>query len=492
MEINIDELTPMMQKYMETKQEYKDCILFYRLGDFYEMFFEDALTASRELEITLTGKSCGLKERAPMCGVPFHAVEGYLNKLVSKGYKVAICEQVEDPKQAKGLVKREVTRIVTPGTNLDTYALDETKNNYIMCVVYVDNKYGVSVADVTTGAYYVTELDSERKLLDEISKYMPSEIISNEAFFVSGIDLEDLRHRLGITIYALDAWYFGDELAVTTLQEHFHVASLDGLGLADYNCGVIAAGALLKYLYETQKTTLDHMTAIEPYSTGKFMVLDSSTRRNLELVETLREKQKRGSLLWVLDKTKTAMGARLLRAYLEQPLIDKKQIEARLDAVEELRNQAIAREEIREYFEANKARFAKGASVHAKHILVDSEDKCNKLLESIVSGGKAFEDVAKESSTCPSGANGGDLGEFGKGQMVKEFEDAAFAAEIGHVVGPVKTQFGYHLIKVEDKKEAEDAKLDDVKEQIKSEIMQKKQQEAYTAKVEELKKKYME
>ena len=343
MEINIDELTPMMQKYMETKQEYKDCILFYRLGDFYEMFFEDALTASRELEITLTGKSCGLKERAPMCGVPFHAVEGYLNKLVSKGYKVAICEQVEDPKQAKGLVKREVTRIVTPGTNLDTYALDETKNNYIMCVVYVDNKYGVSVADVTTGAYYVTELDSERKLLDEISKYMPSEIISNEAFFVSGIDLEDLRHRLGITIYALDAWYFGDELAVTTLQEHFHVASLDGLGLADYNCGVIAAGALLKYLYETQKTTLDHMTAIEPYSTGKFMVLDSSTRRNLELVETLREKQKRGSLLWVLDKTKTAMGARLLRAYLEQPLIDKKQIEARLDAVEELKGNMIGR-----------------------------------------------------------------------------------------------------------------------------------------------------
>ena len=349
MEINIDELTPMMQKYMETKQEYKDCILFYRLGDFYEMFFEDALTASRELEITLTGKSCGLKERAPMCGVPFHAVEGYLNKLVSKGYKVAICEQVEDPKQAKGLVKREVTRIVTPGTNLDTYALDETKNNYIMCVVYVDNKYGVSVADVTTGAYYVTELDSERKLLDEISKYMPSEIISNEAFFVSGIDLEDLRHRLGITIYALDAWYFGDELAVTTLQEHFHVASLDGLGLADYNCGVIAAGALLKYLYETQKTTLDHMTAIEPYSTGKFMVLDSSTRRNLELVETLREKQKRGSLLWVLDKTKTAMGARLLRAYLEQPLIDKKQIEARLDAVEELKGNMIGREELREY-----------------------------------------------------------------------------------------------------------------------------------------------
>ena len=318
MEINIEELTPMMQKYMETKQEYKDCILFYRLGDFYEMFFEDALTASRELEITLTGKSCGLKERAPMCGVPFHAVEGYLNKLVSKGYKVAICEQVEDPKQAKGLVKREVTRIVTPITNLDTYALDEKKNNYIMCIVYVDNKYGVSVADVTTGAYFVTELDSERKLLDEISKYMPSEIISNEAFFMSGIDLADLRHRLGITIYSLESWYFGDDLCKQTLLEHFKISSLEGLGLADYDSGVIAAGSLFRYLLDTQKNTMEHMNKIIPYTTDRYMVIDSSSRRNLELVETLREKQKRGSLLWVLDKTKTAMGARTLRSYLEQ------------------------------------------------------------------------------------------------------------------------------------------------------------------------------
>ena len=173
------EMTPMMQKYLETKQEYPDCILFYRLGDFYEMFFEDAKTASKELEITLTGKNCGLEERAPMCGVPFHAVEGYLNKLVSKGYKVAICEQVEDPKMAKGLVKREVVRIVTPGTNLDAQALDETKNNYIMCIVCIADRYGVSIADVTTGDYYVTELDTERKLLDEIYKFTPSEIICN-------------------------------------------------------------------------------------------------------------------------------------------------------------------------------------------------------------------------------------------------------------------------------------------------------------------------
>ena len=343
------EFTPMMQQYLETKEENKDCILFYRLGDFYEMFFDDALVASKELEITLTGKACGLEERAPMCGVPFHSAESYINKLVSKGYKVAICEQMEDAKFAKGLVKREVVRIVTPGTNVDTYALDETRNNYIMCIVYTENRYGVSIADVTTGDYFVTEVDSERKLLDEISKYTPSEIICNESFYMSGIDLEDLKHRLGITIYALDSWYFGDDTAVSTLLNHFHVASLTGLGLEDYDGGVIAAGALLKYLYETQKTSLTHMSKITPYSTNKFMIIDSSTRRNLELSETLREKQKRGSLLWVLDKTKTAMGARMLRSYIEQPLIEKAEIEERLDALTELNASMITREELREY-----------------------------------------------------------------------------------------------------------------------------------------------
>ena len=343
------ELTPMMKKYLETKEEYKDCILFYRLGDFYEMFFDDAITASRELEITLTGKSCGLEERAPMCGIPFHAVEGYLNRLVAKGYKVAICEQVEDPKTAKGLVKREVVRIVTPGTNLDSGALDESKNNYIMCIVYTENRYGVSTADVSTGDYYVTEVDSERKLLDEISKYSPAEIICNESFNVCGIDLDDLKNRLGIVIYNLESWYFGDELAKTTLLEHFHTATLQSLGLEEYDCGVIAAGALLKYLYETQKTSLAHMSHIQPYSTNKFMIIDSSTRRNLELCETLREKQKRGSLLWVLDKTRTAMGARMLRSFIEQPLIDREEIEDRLDALEELNAHMITREELREY-----------------------------------------------------------------------------------------------------------------------------------------------
>ncbi|CDA14873.1 dNA mismatch repair protein MutS [Firmicutes bacterium CAG:212] len=343
------EMTPMMQQYMETKSQYPDCILFYRLGDFYEMFFDDALTASKELEITLTGKNCGMEERAPMCGVPYHAVDGYLTKLVSKGYKVAICEQVEDPKQAKGIVKREVVRIVTPGTILDAAAIDESKNNYIMCIVYIADRYGLSVADVTTGDYFVTELPDGQKLKDEIFKFMPSEIICNESFYMSGMDLEDMKNRLGITIYSLESWYFDDEICKSKLMEHFKVSSLQGLGLADYDCGVISAGALLQYLLETQKNDLSHMTHITPYTTGKYMMLDSSTRRNLELCETLREKQKRGSLLWVLDKTKTAMGARTLRKYIEQPLIERTEIERRLNAVTELKEEAISREEIREY-----------------------------------------------------------------------------------------------------------------------------------------------
>ena len=343
------ELTPMMKQYMETKSQYQDCILFYRLGDFYEMFFEDALTASRELEITLTGKNCGQEEKAPMCGVPYHAVEGYLNRLVAKGYKVAICEQVEDPKTTKGIVKREVVRIVTPGTNLDTQALDETKNNYIMCIVYIADRYGVSVADISTGDYFVTEIPDSAKLLDEIYRFSPSEIICNEAFYMSGVDMDGMKDRLGITIYSLESWYFDDEVCRKKLLEHFEVSSFAGLGLADYDCGIISAGALLQYLLETQKNSLSNLTHITPYAAGKFMMIDSSTRRNLELCETLREKQKRGSLLWVLDKTKTAMGARTVRKYVEQPLIDKTEIIRRLDAVQELKEQAISREEIREY-----------------------------------------------------------------------------------------------------------------------------------------------
>ncbi len=342
-------LSPMMQKYMETKEEYKDCILFYRLGDFYEMFFEDALTASRELEITLTGKDCGLEERAPMCGVPYHAVDNYLNRLVAKGYKVAICEQVEDPKLAKGLVKREVVRIVTPGTNLSESALEESRNSYLMCIVSLSDGYGLSVADISTGEYLVTEVDNEKNVLDEILRFSPKEIICTQSFMISGADFDDLRDRLGITVSALDAWYFDEASCRKLLCEHFHVRTLDGLGLADYSCGIIAAGALLQYLKQTQKNDLENLTRLVPYSIGTYMVLDSSTRRNLELCETLREKNKKGSLLWVLDKTKTAMGARLLRHYVEQPLIRKDAIEQRLDAVEELKENAISREELREY-----------------------------------------------------------------------------------------------------------------------------------------------
>ena len=344
------ELTPMMQQYMKTKEEYPDCILFYRLGDFYEMFFEDALIVTKELEITLTGKSCGLEERAPMCGVPYHSVEGYLNKLVSRGYKVAICEQVEDPKQAKGLVRREVTRIVTPGTNLAVTG-DEKTNSYLMCIAYFNGKSGISVADVTTGDYYLTEIDSHKKITDEIMKYSPREIICNHAFMVSGIDLQDLKDRLGICIYTLEPYYFDPDNCEKALLNHFHTASVGGLGIQDFPVGMIGAGALLQYLQETQKTSLAHFTHIVPYVNSAYMLLDSSTRRNLELCETLREKQKRGSLLWVLDKTKTAMGGRLLRSWVEQPLVSKEEIEKRLDAVEELSSLPISRDEIREYLQ---------------------------------------------------------------------------------------------------------------------------------------------
>ena len=343
------EFSPMMQHYLETKKQYKDCVLFYRLGDFYEMFFEDAKIVSRELELTLTGKSCGQEERAPMCGVPFHAYESYMNRLVAKGYKVAICEQMEDPKQAKGMVRREVIRVVTPGTNINEQALDEGKNNYIMCIVSLSDQFGVATADVTTGDFFVTEVDSKRRLLDEIYKFSPTEVVCNEALFMSGLDIDDLKNRVGIVLYSLENWYFDDSLCENTLKEHFRVNSLEGLGLADLECGMIASGSLLKYLYETQKNSLEQISAIHPYTTGKFMVLDSSTRRNLELVETLREKAKRGSLLWVLDKTKTAMGARMLRSFVEQPLIEKEEIEGRLDAIEELMQRAIDREELREY-----------------------------------------------------------------------------------------------------------------------------------------------
>ena len=344
-------LSPMMQEYIKKKEEYKDCILFYRLGDFYEMFFEDALTVTKELEITLTGKDCGLEERAPMCGVPYHAAETYINRLIEKGYKVAICEQVEDPKKARGLVKREVVRVVTPGTTIDTMSLDETKNNYLMSIVSMEDHFGCAIADITTGDCFLTEVDKPQKLLDEINKFTPAEIICNDSFLVSGVDTADLKERLGICVFTLDSWYFDDDSCKRMLKDHFHVNSLDGLGISDYDSGIIAAGALFLYLRETQKTALSHMASIRLYAADKFMLIDSSSRRNLELVETLREKQKRGSLLWVLDKTKTAMGARTLRSFVEQPLIEAAEIERRLEALEELNKNPMLRDEIREYLQ---------------------------------------------------------------------------------------------------------------------------------------------
>lgn len=346
---DITKLSPMMQKYLETKNEYKDCILFYRLGDFYEMFFDDAELVSKELELTLTGKNCGLEERAPMCGVPYHAVDTYLPRLVSRGYKVAICEQVEDPKLAKGLVKREVIRIVTPGTNTNISTLESSKNNFCLGVYYSDNKIGISVADVSTGDFYLTEVEDLSKLRDEISKFEPSEITCNEAFLLCGDFINEIKDRFHIPFTTLDSHQFDDTFCKNLLMKHFHAGSLISLGIEDFSYGMIAAGSLLKYLYDTQKTELSHITHITPYISSKYMLIDSSTRRNLELTETLREKQKRGSLLWVLDKTKTAMGGRLLRSTIEQPLIDINEMNLRLDAIEDLNKHSISRDEIREY-----------------------------------------------------------------------------------------------------------------------------------------------
>ena len=342
-------LSPMMEQYVQTKEQYKDCILFYRLGDFYEMFFEDALLASKELELTLTGKDCGMEERAPMCGIPYHAADIYINRLVEKGYKVAIGEQVEDPKLAKGLVKREVIRIVTPGTNMSSENLDESKNNYLMCISYYNFVYGVSVADISTGIFKTCRVSTTEKLLDEINKYQPSEILYQDTFLSSGIDISYTADKLNISMSEAPEHYFDYESATRVLQRHFHVVSLEGLGIKDYSELVVSTGAMLQYLYDTQMNSLRHINHLELYSVDSYMLLDTATRRNLELTETLRDKQKKGSLLWVLDHTKTAMGARKLREYIEQPLVNAEAINMRYDCIEALNDNMISREELREY-----------------------------------------------------------------------------------------------------------------------------------------------
>mgnify|MGYP000792583444 FL=1 len=349
-------MTPMMQQYCKTKEEYKDCILFYRLGDFYEMFFDDAITASRELEITLTGKDCGMEERAPMCGIPYHAYENYMNRLVEKGYKVAICEQVEDPKTAKGIVKREVIQIVTPGTNMSANSLNETKNNYLMSI-YRGEHYGISFVDITTGDFYTTEVDRFSKVMDEIAKFAPVEILINETIteeedgeYLARLDqLHDKEHTM---VSVMEDWYYETEMDERLIKEQFHVMNLEGLGLKDLSDAACSVGCLIYYLKDTQKGCVDHINHISTYHVEDYVVLDSASRRNLELCETMRDKNKRGSLLWVLDKTKTAMGARTLRAMVEQPCIRKDRIEERLDAVEAFNDSMITRDELREYLSA--------------------------------------------------------------------------------------------------------------------------------------------
>ena len=346
--IGVAKLSPMMEQYVATKEKYKDCILFYRLGDFYEMFFDDAILASKELEITLTGKDCGMEERAPMCGIPFHAAYTYINQLVKKGYKVAIGEQVEDPKLAKGLVKREVIRIVTPGTNLSSESLEESKNNYLMCISYVGKNYGISVTDLSTGVFKTCQIQQAEKVVDEINKFQPSEVL-----YQAGVEQVEEIHavceRLQVSHTEAPDYYFNLETDEETLKRQFHINSIEGLGLKDSPACVASCGALMQYLHETQMSSLSHINHIETYSVDSFMILDSATRRNLELTETLRDKQKRGSLLWVLDKTKTAMGARKLREFVEQPLLYKDAIEKRLDAIEAINKELIVREELREY-----------------------------------------------------------------------------------------------------------------------------------------------
>ena len=342
-------LTPMMQQYVEVKEKYKDCILFYRIGDFYEMFFEDAITASKVLEITLTGKDCGQEERAPMCGVPYHACDVYLNKLIENGFKVAICEQVEDPKLAKGLVKRDVIRVVTPGTNMSQAILDENTNNYLMSIYLSKDMSGVSVVDITTGEFKTCRISSIAKLADEINKYSPSEIIGNDDFLNAPLDFEYMKDRQKIAISKTPEHYFNQSICEDVISRQLGTNNMAGLGLSDMSESIYSTGALLQYLHETQKNSLEHINKLEIYSIDDYMIIDSSTRRNLELTETLRDKNKKGSLLWVLDKTKTAMGARLLKNYIEQPLIMEDEINNRLDAIEAFNNDVITRDEIREY-----------------------------------------------------------------------------------------------------------------------------------------------
>ena len=344
-------LSPMMQQYLEIKDNYKDCILFFRLGDFYEMFFEDAKLVSRELELTLTGKNCGLEERAPMCGVPFHSAETYLSKLVEKGYKVAICEQVEDPAAAKGIVKREVIKIVTPGTVTSQSMLHETENSYLASVYLGKEGMSISYCDISTGELYTTEeytkLNLIEDVLNELVKIDPKEIIINETY-EEYMDPADLKAVTGAYISTMPDSYYSLKAAENSIKAQFNRFSLTALGIDGRNLSILSLGVLLAYLLETQKQNLSQITTCSFYELGKHMSLDKATLRNLEITETLYEKKTQGSLLGVLDKTGTAMGSRKMKQWLREPLNNAAEINLRLDAVEELYNNPIVSNDVRE------------------------------------------------------------------------------------------------------------------------------------------------
>lgn len=345
------ELSPMMKQYFEIKSQHKDSILFFRLGDFYEMFYEDAKIASKELDLTLTGRDCGQDERAPMCGVPYHSCEAYISRLISKGYRVAICEQTEDASKAKGLVKREVVRVITPGTVIEDSMLDESKNNFLASISIIGNNAGLCFVDASTGSLNLTEFDcknTDQRIIGELGRFNPSEILATADITKRKELLDFIENKLSCRITERTADDFEPELVKEVILTHFMTIDLEALELKDGSAAVSALGAALKYLYETQRTGLSSINEINFYQESQFMRLDLSTIRNLELLETMRNKEKRGSLLWVLDKTKTAMGKRRIRAWIEQPLINIAEIEMRLNAVDEIAGDTIMRGELLE------------------------------------------------------------------------------------------------------------------------------------------------
>ncbi len=342
--------TPMMRQYLKIKEQYSDCILFFRLGDFYEMFFDDAITASKVLDITLTGRDAGAKERVPMCGVPFHSVDSYIAKMVANGYKVAICEQVEDPKTAKGIVKRQVTRVITPGTVMEGQLLDEKKNNYIVSILIAKDRGGLAFADISTGEFMVSELTGNigfDELINELTRLQPAEILMPYDLKENEKLVKSLQNHCSAVLnyYRNDA--YDAETALSYVERQFSKERVEQLGLPADSLSIVAAGALVQFLLETQKRDLKHIREIKYYSVAQYLVLDAAARRNLELTRTLITNDKKGSLLWVLDFTATAMGGRLLKKWIEQPLVDVEQINARLDAVGELAENLFLREDLR-------------------------------------------------------------------------------------------------------------------------------------------------